>query len=50
MVLVLFEIRTNQKSFLTAPKMTVEGAVATMLLMQESVDQRVGMESLGMTL
>jgi hypothetical protein len=50
MVLVLFEIRANQKGLLMAPKMTEEGAVATLLLAQESVGQRVGMKSLGMTL
>ena len=50
MALVRFETCTHQKSFLMAPRITEEGSVATMLLMQESLDQRLGMESLGIKL
>jgi hypothetical protein len=49
MVLVLSVIHTNRINFPMAPIMIKEGSVATLLLMQESVDQRVGrMERLTM--
>jgi hypothetical protein len=51
MVLVLFVIHMNQTSFPMAPIMTKERSIATLLLMQESLDQQLGgRERLGMRL
>jgi hypothetical protein len=50
MVLVLFEMFTHQKCLLMAPITTEEGSFATLSLMQESLGQRLEMESIGTTL